>query len=71
MEMINFITTESGKVSIQASCPEVNGIVQPMEMYIVIEDIKGKYKVYNFNREQCKELMMQFKRANNLVKCFG
>ena len=69
----NYFQTDNGKVLIIASCPEFKGIVQPMQLFIVIEDEndKGKYQVYNFKKEQCEELMEQMKHAVGLVNCFG
>ena len=31
-----YLDTDFGKVSIQASCSELDGIIQPMQLYIVM-----------------------------------
>ena len=71
MEKVKFINTDNGKVSIQVNCPEIDGKIQPMEMYIVVENEKGDILLYNFNKVQAKKLMKHFKKAIGLVNCFG
>ena len=68
---IIYLETETDRISIHAICSKLDGIVQPMQLYILIENENGKEFLYNFSKKQCVELMKQMKQAVELVNQFG
>jgi len=67
---VKFIKTDNGIVSIQTTFPTINGVEQPMEMVIAIEQ-EGKDIVYNFKKEQARVLFKEMKRAVGLMDFIG
>ncbi len=67
---VKFIKTDNAIISIQVTFPTINGVEQPMEMVIAIEQV-GKDLVFNFKKEQANILFKEMKRAVGLINCFG
>lgn len=63
---IKFFKTDNGTVSIQTVFPTINGIEQPMEMVVFINQ-EGKDIVLNFNKKQANELIKEIRKAVGLL----